>query len=300
MSDWPVELDRLQRWMQSVITHPAGIESGVAAPSAQSEIEIEAAAIESIVSRSRQLTSIERLQIYGNAYFARLIECLKEEFPAVLDAVGEEAFQGFAFGYLQENPSTSYTLADLGAKFPQYLADSRPPPPRTSENDAPNFADFIADLARLERTYSEVFDGPGEETLQLLNATELQSITPEQWPFARLVPVDSLRLMRFQFPVHEYATAVRRNLPRPEPIPAPTYLVISRREYVVRRAAVTRDEFELLQRIVVGDRIGDAISSMAADSQLSDAALSESLHEWFRTWTTSGFFRAIVFDDSTP
>lgn len=298
MSNRPVELDRLQRWMQSVITHPAGIENGIAARGAQNEIAIAPAEVESVVARSQQLTSVERLRIYGNAYFARLIECLKEEFPAVLDAVGEEAFHGFAFAYLQEHPSTSYTLADLGAVFPQYLAKSRPP--RESDADAPDFADFIADLARLERIYSEVFDGPGEETLQLLNAADLQSIKPEQWPLAKLVPVDSLRLEMFQFPVHEYATAVRRQLPRPEPIATPTYLVISRREYVVRRCPVSRDEYRLLQLIVDGDRVGDAINSIADESKLSDTMLAERLHEWFWTWTSAGYFRAVMLDASTP
>ena len=85
-----------------------------------------------IVTRSQSLTSTERLQIYANAYFARLFECLHEEFPALLHALGEETFDAFAFGYLQQYPSRSYTLAELGRNFAAYLAEVRP---RGEQND---------------------------------------------------------------------------------------------------------------------------------------------------------------------
>jgi hypothetical protein len=38
----------------------------------------------------------------------------------------------------------------------------------------------------------------------------LASISPEQWSEAKLVPVACLRLLALQYPVHEYASAVKR------------------------------------------------------------------------------------------
>ncbi len=120
------ELDRLQRWMQSVITHPAGVEQGILGPDAQGDIKIPPAEIESIITRSQKLDSIGRLGVYANAYYARLLDCLRSEFPVLVQMLGQEIFDQFAFGYLQNYPSRSYTLARLGANFVTYLRQTRP------------------------------------------------------------------------------------------------------------------------------------------------------------------------------
>ena len=101
------ELDRLQRWMQSVITHPDGVAAGIDSETARELIEIRSGSIEQVISRSKALDSIQRLHVYGNAYYARLIDCMKGEFPATLAALGDESFGGFVMGYLQSCPSTS-------------------------------------------------------------------------------------------------------------------------------------------------------------------------------------------------
>ncbi len=112
-------LGQIQRWMQSVIMHPVGIAEGIESDEARGQIDIGTSDVESVVTRSRQLTAIERLQIYGNAYFARLLECLREEFPVLKHALTEEVFDAFAVGYLQQYPSRSYTLFELGSNFPR-------------------------------------------------------------------------------------------------------------------------------------------------------------------------------------
>ena len=160
----PRSLDQLQRWMQSVITHPAGIEAGVMSDSSREASEVGAGRLDEVVLPSQRLSSADRLRVYGNAYFARLLECLRAEFPAMVKALGEEAFEGLAFGYLLKHPSCSDTLTRLAATLPEYLEETRPPRESlesgvdSNEETAPDFADFLIDLARLERTYSEVFD----------------------------------------------------------------------------------------------------------------------------------------------
>src|SRR6516162_5491651 len=121
------DLDRLQRWLQSVITHPGGVAAGVASDEARRLIDVAPADAGRVVTRSRALTALERLEIYHRAYHARLLECLREEFPVLEHALGRDVFDQFALGYLQKYPSHSYTLNQLGTCFPQFLAESRPP-----------------------------------------------------------------------------------------------------------------------------------------------------------------------------
>jgi hypothetical protein len=292
MSHDPIELERIQRWMQSVITHPDGIEAAIDSDAARREIDVTAQDVQRVITRSQALDSIERLRVYGNAYYARLLECLREEYPALVHAVGMETFDGFAFGYLQQYPSTSYTLAQLGRSFPKYLAETRPK--READQGGPDWADFLIDIARLERAYSEVFDGPGGEDERLLEADDLTAISPEHWPQARLIPVECLRLLTLSYPVHEYATAVRKHQQPAPPPPSPTYLAISRREYIVRRRAVSPQEFDVLQALADGHTVGQAIEKAASDS--SDDKLDElaaNLRQWFTRWAAAGYFRRL-------
>ena len=117
---------RLQRWMQTTIMHPDGVVEGMNSPAAREEIDAPAEEAERVVTRSKALTAVERLSIYGNAYYGRLLECMREEFPAVTHALGEETFDAFATAYLQNYPSRSYTLTQLGKNFPNFLVETRP------------------------------------------------------------------------------------------------------------------------------------------------------------------------------
>jgi hypothetical protein len=96
------ELDRLERWMQAVIMHPDGVVAGVASEEARQHIDVTPGAVEQVVTRSRAQTSLERLEVYAGAYYARLLECLRDEFHIFARAVGEEVFDTFAFEYLQK------------------------------------------------------------------------------------------------------------------------------------------------------------------------------------------------------
>jgi hypothetical protein len=60
---------------------------------------------------------------------------------------------------------------------------------------AGRLADFLIDLATLELTFNEVFDGPGVEGESLLDGDRLLTITPERLLEARLVGVPCLRLL---------------------------------------------------------------------------------------------------------
>lgn len=287
-------LEQVQNWMQAVIMHPDGVVAGIGSEPARRQIDVAAEEVEQVVRRSRSQSSIERLQIYANAYYARLLECLREEFPALVHALGQETFDGFAFGYLQEYPSQSYTLANLGRHFPRFLAETRPAD-TAGEEDGPTWPELLIDMATVERIYSEVFDGPGIEGGRILQAEDLSGIRPEQWPEARLIPVPCLRLLSLRYPVHDYVSAVRHQTEAVLPEPSPTCLVITRREYVVRRSTVSPTEYQLLKALVAGETVGRAIEH-AAETAESDT-LAANLHGWFRDWAAAAYFERVELPD---
>ena len=200
MSIDPRPLDSLQRWMQEVITHPLGIKAGIDSGAAQEEIDTSVADIESVIQRSKACTSVERLAVYGNAYYARLLECMRELFPATMLAVGEEAFDQFTLEYLQVYPPHSYTLEHLSDRFVDFLEETRPADEAESADEpAPSWPEFVVDLARLELAIENVFDGPGVEQQPKLSAEELQAISPDDWPRARINVAPCLKLLALRF-----------------------------------------------------------------------------------------------------
>ncbi|HEV3444397.1 MAG TPA: DNA-binding domain-containing protein [Gemmataceae bacterium] len=318
------DLEQIQRWMQAAIMHPVGVAQGIASAEARRHIDVGPDEAESVVTRSKALTALERLAIYGYAYYARLLECLGDEFPVLKHALGEELFDAFAAEYLEQYPSRSYTLFHLGLNFPRFLAETRPdqegssavdhvavaesvavagsrdPATLGSEGQEPpaaraavDWPDFLIDLATLELTFNEVFDGPGVEGEELLDAGYLRGIAPERLLEARLVGVPCLRLLALHYPVHKYFTAVRRHEEPSMPEPAETYLAVTRRRYVVRHYELSCPAYQLLHALLAGASVGQAINRAVEAAGPDLDQLPNNLRTWFHDWAAEGFFRAV-------
>ena len=292
LHETPQSLAALQHWFQAVITNPAGIAAGISDEAASSIIPIEPHQLERVILPSNRVSSLDRISIYANAYFARLAECLREEFPALRQALGDDAFDAFVAGYLEAVPPHSYTLANLGDRFAEFLDQAM-----AGENDLSPEADwggFLADVARLERLYNEVFDGPGDEGLPDLTMDTITAVPPERWADAILVPLNSLRLIELAFPVYEYITAVRKDLDPAIPERRPTRLMVWRRQYVVRRLPIGDQAFQLLRALCSGATVGDSMEALDAGSE-SVELLEQEIHDSFLLWTKAGVFRELKY-----
>jgi len=271
----------LQRWFQTVIAHPGGVELGLAAAAAQLGISLERAD-EPVLPSPRQ-SSVERLAVYARAYWARLLECLREDYPLVRRAVGDEAFDALAAAYLVDHPSTGYTLAALGAKFPTYLADTAPP-----GDDRPR---AVAELAVLERAVTEVFDLDGGETLGFLTPDDLQRAALEPWAEFRPTLLPTVRLLEFRFDVDRWFTSLRAGEVAPPGESCPCYVALSRREFIVRRHRLSRGQFVLLRSLAAGGSLGEALAALAADEAAAELDVPDVLRTWFAAWSRAGLFR---------
>ncbi len=293
------ELDVVQRWFQAVITHPDGVDRGVQSQDAQELIPLDRSQLEEVILRSKNLTARERINIYANAYYARLVECLGDCFPVFSQALGEEVFHGFAFEYLQNYPSRSYTLDRLGDHFVRFLKETRPDRPEDAQEKAEvSWPDFLIDLATLEWNINQVFDGPGVEQERSLSTADLLAVPAERVAEAKLVPVVCLRLLTFRYPVNAYYTAVRRAGQGAEvaiPEPVDEAVAVTRRDYVVRRYPLTFSQHLLLQSLQKGRAVGESITSVAELSEMDDEELAGKLHSWFQFWTQERFFQSLVW-----
>lgn len=299
-ADWP-ELSVVQRWFQAVVTHPNGVEAGVESPDASSLVPLTRDELEVMITRSARVSARDRIAIYANAYYARLLECLADSYPVLKKTLGDEAFSGFAFGYLQQYPSSSYTLGKLGERFADYLAETRPDGESTGETPgegAPAWPDFLIELARLEWTIAQVFDGPGMENMPVMQARQLAVGTAGDWSRLRLQVAPCLRLLATRFPLNAYYTDARRHDTSAAlaiPAPGPSYLAITRRDYIVRRHELTLSQFLILKALQEEATLGEAIANAEAVAGMSEERFAAALTQSFQDWTCMQFFQSAVY-----
>jgi hypothetical protein len=274
-----------------VITNPDGVQDGIHASEAQQLIRITLNELESVIPSSDRLPAMERVSIYAGAYYTRLLECLGSFFPVFKRTVGADVFASFAAEYLHRYPSRSYTLDRLGDNFVHFLNETRP---ETNENSG--WPDFLVDLATLEWAIACIFDGPGTEDSQLLTPESLQVLPAGKFTLARLKPVVCLRVFDFRYPVSAYYSEIRRAVEEQEvqvPDPAVEYVAILRRDFVVRRHPLTALEYDLLQAILAGATVGEAIRQSSTKTDLEDDALARVLQSSFYNWSAAGFFAGV-------
>lgn len=248
--------------------------------------EAPAWSVAELITPSRHCTPEERLAVYQHAYVARLLECLRAEFPAVCHALGKETFENMAVAHVHRHPSQSYTLAALGAEFAETLAALRPA--RTSA--APDLADFVIQLAAYERAVQEVFDAPGPEAVQEAGQRQLDGLWQRTPPHVdldgcRLEFYPCVRAFRADFPVHAYASLVRAGTPPAASPPAqPVWLILHRRQYLVRRWEVPPWQFALVCALQSGQTLGEALTQCGVLESAHDpqTAVFETFAEWSR------------------
>ncbi len=246
------------------------------------------------IKPNSQLTSLERLEIYNRQYWFRVIAAVSEDFPALNAVLGREKFDSLVLAYLRENPSTSFSLRNLGARLPAWLASY---PKLASPMHA-----LAVDVARLEWAYIEAFDGASLAPLGWQDFAGLGSDST-----LRLQP--HLQLLDLQYPVDEVVLAVRKVTPEidivsnavserrqasevvlPEVSRSSVYLAVHRFDNSVYYRRIEREEFLLLADLRDGDSIATAIERAFEGSKLSPDLQAARIQEYFSHASELGWF----------
>jgi len=283
MSGSAENLERIERWFYASITHPGGSRDGLESELARQLLPAAHRRLEDVVLPSKALNSVERLSIYANMYFERLIDILAEEFPSVRHLLGPQNFADVAKGYVTRHPSTHYSLAQLGRGFPHFLLEE-------SDGFKIPHRKFATAVATVERTMEDVFD---EEQVEPLLFDDLQAIPGESWHQVRLKTISALRLLELLYPVNGYISAVRDKRSVEIPTARRSFVVVYRVKYRVWRMDLDERQFTLLTELHEGRTLGEALIACAELPGIDPVALATSLHEWFRNWAAEGFFHKV-------
>jgi len=129
----------------------------------------------------------QRLAIYSEGYYFRLIDILAEDYPMLQRYVGEQNFIELARAYIQAYPSQTPIIRYFGAGFANFL---------TQVKHAE--AVFLSEMARFEWALAAVFDAADE---MILKVESLTTIAPEAWPHTLFIPQQHAQLIEFEWNV---------------------------------------------------------------------------------------------------
>jgi len=115
-----MDLKQLQGLIYKSITSPAMLPMGLS-----HDADPSLTGIDLLVLGDERLNALERVDIYANAYFYRMLDCLIEEFPATLAVLGRENSEALAKDYLSRYPPSEPSIIHQGRFLPAFLCDHR-------------------------------------------------------------------------------------------------------------------------------------------------------------------------------
>ena len=248
------------------------------------------------IKRNNVLSSFERLEIYNRQYWFRVIGAVSEDYPALNAILGQERCEALILAYLKENPSTSFTLRDLGAKLPSWLEEH------------PEFAgphrELAVEVARLEWAYIEAFDSP---SLPPLDPVEFSRLLPT----STLALQPHLQLLALRYAVDEVVLAVHKNRPATDIVSnavsvrkeskrlrvprlkrCPTYLAVHRYQDSVYYRRIDHEAFLLLSAIQQREPITGVVERAMRASKLSASEQAAKIREYFAHASELGWLTA--------
>jgi hypothetical protein len=248
-----------------------------------------------LIKPNDRLSSLERLQIYNQQYWWRLLGCFSEDFRGVRAVVGERKFDRLAAAYLKEYGSQSWSLRDLGQFLPAFLEQH-------SGFTAPHSA-LALDMARVEWARVVAFDGPSRAPI---DPQKLANARPEKLrlgiqPYVSLLelrhPIDSLikKLRESQLETGSASNAVsethrrKTRFIRSKSSLAPIHLAVHRVDCSVYYKRLDVEAFILLNALRNGTTLADACEQAFENASTPAEENAVKLREWFATWTRLGW-----------
>lgn len=226
------------------------------------------------VMPSPVLAPIERLDIYGRGYRAKIVSAFRTMFPALRRAAGDELLDAFALDYVDSNPPSSFTINDVANGFPAHLSATRPDSDET-------WPDFLIELAALELAILDVAEGPGIEGKSLPDARAPIALPTPLLAKLRPVPSPSLRVFATSWPVQEYVRAVRAERAPELPKKARSWFAIVRQSYRVMIHDLGSAEHALLETLDGNVSVGEI--------EIEEGFVRGRLCEW----AARGFFSSL-------
>ncbi len=116
----PAELFLIQKWFAAIITRPVDLNSQMNPISPSGRFMVDEA--KDFILPNAKLSSAQRIQIYNQQYWWRLLSILHQNFPALTRLFGYSDFNHtIGMPFLTDYPSRHWSLAQLGNQLSHWI-----------------------------------------------------------------------------------------------------------------------------------------------------------------------------------
>ena len=198
---------------------------------------------------------------YNNAYFSRLRDVLRDEFPTLAGVTTEDGFSEIAASYLRAYPPSEADIGLLGTNLARHL-----------ETAAIIHVDFgvpmsaLADLARLDRARAEAFTDMA--AVSPISKSVLAELTPSHWELVCFQFSPTVNLLNCKNAIAQVWAAVDSHEPPAKPEARQQTIIVWRTGEHSEHKVMSDDENFLFSQMTAGTSFAEATKN-----------LSESLHE---------------------
>lgn len=232
------------------------------------------AALRDSVLGSPALSAEEGLAIYYNAYRSRLLQVLRDDYPALATWMGEEAFEHLANGYLHVHPSRHFSLRWLGAHLADYI----------QRNCAQTLHAEYAELARLEWAFTLAFDAFEGSPMTLQH---MATVPASDWPALHFSLVPSVQWLIFHFNSVAIWQAFKseQTLPISQALGAPQVCLVWRNEHITHYRNLSDAEANALHGL---SHCGWSFAQLCAELRVLKDGAPLQAATWLKQWINEG------------
>lgn len=254
----------------------------------------------SYIKPNSKLNEVERIEIYAQQYWYRLLDNLEEDFPGILSVLGKAKFQSLMQKYLETYPSDSYFLRDLGKNLSYFI--------ETNKGLVDSKYNLVLDLSKFEFAQVFAFDEESTKTITTsdIQDSDLNSLSIRLQPYITLIESEwaldeftiALKTGKKDATISE-ASSVKPSDKREEtestsePEEEKIWLVVHRFENRVFLKRLDKIAFLLLKHIEETGTIGESVSALLKENpELAEnlPELAKNVQKWFTSWVKLGWF----------
>jgi hypothetical protein len=222
--------------------------------------------------------------VYRNAYVARLAEILGDDYELVHAYLGDAGFATLVKNYIAAHPSDQPSARWFGRHFPAFISKCE------------TYAKHpeIAEIAALEKTLADAFDGPDAE---LLSLGALATLAPEDWPRLVFQPHPTAIRLTFRTNAADIWSELKEGgtPPKAMHLPEPQAIVAWRQDFTARFRPLSAEEAMMWDEAVNGVRFGVLCEMVATFGGENEAELRAATY--LRGWVDMGMLAGFAMEE---